>query len=188
MKSNTIKQFTIKHYIQYQEELNHYINGTFDEDYARRIIFFTWILEIKKRKYHSLSDNSAEYNYSQKKKINHPHYKSFRKILEDKEEVVEIINRIFKPEIRIEKNNLEIYNSSYINSLFENEEADIVYKLAGTRTFFLIEHQTKVDYSMPVRILKYSTAIIEMAIKEMYNINKNTIMPNVVPIVIYTGQ
>ena len=41
---------------------------------------------------------------------------------------------------------------------------------------------------MPLRILKYSTAIIEMAIKEMYNINKNTIMPNVVPIVIYTGN
>lgn len=91
MEKNTIKQFTTQHYLEYRKELNYYINGTYDKDFAMRSIFFNWILGIKKQQYHSLSDNSTEYNYS-KKKVNHPHDKSFRKILEDKEEVAEILN------------------------------------------------------------------------------------------------
>lgn len=41
---------------------------------------------------------------------------------------------------------------------------------------------------MPVRILKYSTAIIEIAMQDMNNINQHTRMPSVIPIVIYTGK
>ena len=47
----------------------------------------------------------------------------------------------------------------------QNEEADVVYKLKGKNEFFLIEHQSKVDYRMPFRILKYEMAIIESAIE-----------------------
>ena len=46
----------------------------------------------------------------------------------------------------------------------KNKEADVIYKLKNREVFFLIEHQTKIDYTMPLRILEYETQIMESAI------------------------
>ena len=73
---------------------------------------------------------------------------------------------------KIKPKNLEIYNSSFIDQKFSNQECDIVYKKKGQQIFFLIEHQSKVDYSMPKRILKYQIAIMEMAMKNKKIIKK----------------
>ncbi len=86
-------------------------------------------------------------------------------ILEDKTQVAELINRCLKLKDKIKPKNLEIYNSSFIDQKFSNQECDIVYKKKGQQIFFLIEHQSKVDYSMPKRILKYQIAIMEMSMK-----------------------
>ena len=86
-------------------------------------------------------------------------------ILEDKTQVAELINRCLKLKDKIKSKNLEIYNSSFIDQKFSNQECDIVYKKKGQQIFFLIEHQSKVDYSMPKRILKYQIAIMEMSMK-----------------------
>ena len=54
--------------------------------------------------------------------------------------------------------------------------------------FFLIEHQTKIDYSMPFRILEYEVAIMKSAI-DMNKINtKDYKLPLVISIVLYTGN
>ena len=47
---------------------------------------------------------------------------------------------------------------------FKYKQVDIVYKIKGEEIYFLVEHQTKVDYSMPYRILKYEVEIIESVI------------------------
>ena len=86
-------------------------------------------------------------------------------ILEDKTQVSELINRCLKLKEKIKPKHLEIYNSSFIDQKFSNQECDIVYKKKGQQIFFLIEHQSKVDYSMPKRILKYQIAIMEMSMK-----------------------
>lgn len=52
----------------------------------------------------------------------------------------------------------------------------------------MIEHQTKIDYSMPYRLLKYQVAIMESAIDENKIRNKSYKMPLVIPIVLYTGD
>ena len=108
-------------------------------------------------------------------------------ILEDKTQVAELINRCLKLKDKIKSKNLEIYNSSFIDQKFSNQECDIVYKKKGQQIFFLIEHQSKIDYSMPKRILKYQIAIMEMAMKNKKIIKKNEKLPLVIPIVIYTG-
>ena len=54
--------------------------------------------------------------------------------------------------------------------------------------FFLIEHQSKVDYSMPYRIEEYRLEIIKSAIDVKKIKNKGYEMPEVIPIVIYTGK
>ncbi len=108
-------------------------------------------------------------------------------ILEDKTQVAELINRCLKLKEKIKPKDLEIYNSSFIDQKFSNQECDIVYKKKRQQIFFLIEHQSRIDYSMPRRILKYQIAIMEMAIKSRRRMKKNEKLPLVIPIVIYTG-
>ncbi len=54
--------------------------------------------------------------------------------------------------------------------------------------FFLIEHQTKIDYTMPLRILEYEMAIIKSAIDYKRYGQKDYKIPRVIPIVLYTGK
>ena len=53
--------------------------------------------------------------------------------------------------------------------------------------FLLIEHQTKIDYLMPLRILEYSIEIIRSSINGK-KINKILELPLIIPVVIYTGN
>lgn len=81
-----------------------------------------------------------------------------------------------------------IYSQDYITKDFKYKEADIVYKLKEAEIYFLIEHQTKVDYAMSYRILNYAIEIIRSVVCEQ-KINKITFKyPKVVPIVLYTGK
>ncbi len=108
-------------------------------------------------------------------------------ILEDKTQVAELINRCLKLKEKITPKDLEIYNSSFIDQKFSNQECDIVYRKKGQQIFFLMEHQSRMDYSMPRRILKYQIAIMEMAMKNKRRMKKSEKLPLVIPIVIYTG-
>ena len=130
-----------------------------------------------------LNDANQEYQY-----INSPHDKIFRKILDNKNEAIQIINRILKKEDYISVEGIEIYNSSYISDSLRNSEADIVYKIKNQDIFFLIEHQTKIDYSIPYRILKYEVEIIESVLSNKNYKNKKYKYPVIIPIVLYTGN
>ena len=77
-----------------------------------------------------------------------------------------------KIEIAIEKANKEVQEKGKINK----------------NIFFLIEHQTKIDYTMPFRILKYEVLIMENAIDRKKYGQKNYKLPIVYPIVLYTGN
>ena len=130
----------------------------------------------------TLNDINEEYQY-----INNSHDKIFRKVLEDKNNAIKIINRMLK-EDKVSIEEIEKYNSSYISSKLANSEADIVYKVINQDVFFLIEHQTKIDYSMPYRILKYELEIIESVLIDKNYKNKKYKYPIVIPIVLYTGN
>lgn len=112
--------------------------------------------------------------------------KIFRTLLDDKENAVGIINKAIKTKLKA--SDIEKYNSSFINKAFQNREADIVYKTKTKNIFFLIEHQTKIDYSMPYRILEYEVAIIKCAVNLNKIKNKGYKLPLVIPIVLYTGN
>ena len=114
------------------------------------------------------------------------HDKIFRTILDKKEEAVALINQAIKTKLKAEE--MEKYTSSFVNKIFENREADIVYKYKDKNIFFLIEHQTKIDYTMPYRILEYEIAIMKSAVDIRKIKNKEYKLPLVVPIVLYTGK
>ena len=129
-----------------------------------------------------LEDNNQEYQ------VDKEHDKIFKAIFDNKEEVVKFINKALKLKNEITEEQLEKYNSSYITRAFQSQEADIVYKIKERNVFFLIEHQSTIDYSMPFRILIYQMEIMRSAI-EVSKINtKGYKMPTVIPIVLYTGK
>ena len=144
--------------------------------------------KMQKAKNTTLHEQKEKYERleQQENRVNNEHDKVFRKILSDKIEVAKFLNEQLK--INLKPEDIEQYNSSYINTLMQNEEADVVYKLKAKNEFFLIEHQSKVDYRMPFRILKYEMAIIESAIDEKECKKKDYLYSRVNAIVLYTGK
>ena len=133
--------------------------------------------------------NETEETYKiEQSKINNEHDKIFRKILDDKKVAVNFLNDVLKLEEKITENEIEKYNSSFISNSLINQEADIIYKIKDKNIFFLIEHQTKIDYKMPIRILEYELAIIKSAIETKSISKTKNKIPRVVPIVLYTGR
>ena len=130
-------------------------------------------------------NNNTKRNIRQQlkaRRINNEHDKIFRTVLDKKTDVSKFLNKFLGLNIKTEE--LEKYNSSYIDPKFKNKEADIVYRIKDKNIFLLIEHQTKIDKKMPIRLLEYSAAIIESAIED----TKYKPKPRVIPIVLYTGK
>lgn len=132
-----------------------------------------------------VQEESAVYERTNNK-LHNEHDKIFRKILDNKKEAVNFINKTLKLEIK--EKNLEKYNRSFITNDLINQESDVIYKLKNRNVFFLIEHQTKIDYSMAYRILKYENEIIKTAIDYSKLKQKGYKIPLVVSIVLYTGK
>lgn len=120
--------------------------------------------------------------------INNDHDKFFRSILDDKLEAVKFINKTLKLQPNLEPEDIEKYTSSFVTQELKSQESDIVYKQKGKNVFFLIEHQTKVDYRMALRILQYEYEIIKSAIHNKNKATQEDKIPNVIPIVLYTGK
>ncbi len=118
--------------------------------------------------------------------VNHQHDKIFRTVLDRKSDAIVLINKALNTQLEVQ--DIEKYNSSFINKVFQNREADIVYKIKDRSIFILIEHQTKVDYLMPYRILEYEVAIMQSAIDLDKIKNKESKIPLVISIVLYTGN
>ena len=135
-----------------------------------------------------LKEENENYKYTPSKEVNNEHDKIFRKILDNKKEAANCINKVLGESYKVEPKEIEQYNSSYITEVLKNKECDIVYKLKNKNIFFLIEHQTKVDYSMPYRILEYEYYIIKSAIDIHKLGRKEYKLPVVIAIVIYTGK
>lgn len=120
--------------------------------------------------------------------VTQEHDKIFKQILYDKEEARKFINRYLELEKPIEKGKIELYNSSYVTEAYKSKESDVVYKMKDKNIFFLIEHQSTIDLSMPYRIENYSMQIINAAIDKQKRKSKGYLYPRVIPIVLYTGN
>ena len=127
-------------------------------------------------------NNNTKRNIRQQlkaRRINNEHDKIFRTVLDKKTDVSKFLNKFLGLNIKTEE--LEKYNSSYIDPKFKNKEADIVYRIKDKNIFLLIEHQTKIDKDMPYRLLDYSNGIMRSASEDKKR-------PSVIPIVLYTGK
>ena len=169
MKTNINQQINIDNIEQY------IYNNT-------NIVRFTYETYLKYQEL-ILKEENEIYRY---KKVNNEHDKIFRTILDDKKEAVSLINKALN--IKLEENQIEKYKEKYITENLINKETDIVYKIKNKKAFILIEHQTKIDYSMPYRVMEYQYKIATSAIDVKKVKQKGYKMPVVATIVLYTGQ
>ncbi|MDK2800377.1 MAG: hypothetical protein PWQ70_1996 [Clostridiales bacterium] len=86
-------------------------------------------------------------------------------------------------------------DKEFIQDDFKEKEADIVYKvnIDGKDIIFyiLLELQSKIDYTMPIRLLMYMTEIWKDELKnteEKIKKRKKYRLPAIVPIVLYNGK
>ena len=121
-------------------------------------------------------------------RTNNKHDKTFKIVLENKEEVANLINRVIEFEKRIKAEELEKYNKNFITQNLKIQEADIVYKIKNRNIYFLIEHQTKIDYSMAYRILNYQIEIMRSSVDQKRIKNKEYKHALVISMVLYTGS
>lgn len=88
----------------------------------------------------------------------------------------------------IDFKNMEHVNASFIRKNFKNKESDIIYKLnykdKPFYLYLLIEFQSTVDKSMPLRILSYVIDFYENLLRK----EKLSELPEVFPILIYNGN
>lgn len=142
-----------------------------------------------------LSDIENEYLYKKErrksKEVINPHDKIFKEVLDMKDEAVKFLNKnlgLEDTKYALTEKEIEKYNRSFITSEFRYIQSDVIYKKKDQNIFFLIEHQSKIDYSMPYRMLKYNMEIIESAL-DIEKVNtKMYKLPIVYAFVIYTGS
>ncbi len=116
-----------------------------------------------------------------------PYDKIYRKVLFSKTHATELINQYFLLKNKLTEEDIERYTCKFVNLQFQNRESDILYKMKNTNVFFLIEHQSRIDYNMAQRIAEYQIEIIKLENPKNEN-RKNIIVPLVIPIVIYTNN
>ena len=175
--------FTYENYLEYEK----YLKETKEKDLINN--FYNHIInKFTNTQLNTATLNDVEGKYKVgNSKVKNKHDKIFRTILDKKENAEYLINKAYGENL-VTKDEIEKYNSSYITEIFENRESDVVYKLKNKQVFFLIEHQTKIDYSMPFRILDYEYLIMKSAIDPNKIKNKYYKLPYVMPIVLYTGK
>lgn len=128
----------------------------------------------------TISDRQEEYKI---KKVHQYHDKIFKEILDDKKEFIDFMKK-YTP-YSLKENEVEKYNRKFVTSHFTTKEADIIYKIKERNVFVILEHQSKIDFTMPERILEYCVELMRSAIK---NRKEDESYPLICPIVLYTGK
>lgn len=132
------------------------------------------------------TENFTSNNKNMNKRINNADDKIYRKMFDVKFEAVQFINE--KLNLKLREEELEKYNRSFVTNGLSNKTADIIYKIKGRNVFFLLEHQTKKDVTMPWRLVEYKVELLQGAIDIKKRGKKNFKIPLVIPIVLYTGR
>ena len=154
------------------------------ENKSKEVFTYQQYLECEKEEM-SIGDNIGNYKVIGGARDN-KHDKIFKSILQDKKELTKFLKKYMRHEVKPE--NIELCNTNHITSDYKYSDSDIICKIKGKETYYLIEQQTRVDYSMPYRMLAYSVEIIRAAVRGKNTNSKDFAYPEVIPIVLYTGN
>ena len=143
-------------------------------------------LRVITNDYYKVAEEETRYTFNENY-TNNFNDKIMRKILKDKVQASIYLNEWLKIKngFEIKPDEIEEVTESYITKSWKNKETDIVYKDKKYEgVFYLIEHQTKVDYLMAKRIREYKNEI-----ENQYELNSSSKeirkIANVTALVIY---
>lgn len=91
---------------------------------------------------------------------------------------------------KLDLNSLELQASTYIDQALKHTASDILYKVnylnddLSAYLYILTEHQSSVDFHMPLRLLRYITSIWTEHLKKH---KQDKLLPLVIPLVFYHG-
>lgn len=131
-----------------------------------------------------------------KKDIHHLHDKSYKDLFSKKEIALDLFKRQIKEDwIKdLTYDNLKLVNKSFVTLDYSDTECDLVYEgnFDDEKVIFyiLLEFQSSVDYTMPIRLLFYMCEILREYVKNNNHkkYDKNIKIPAVLPIVLYNGN
>jgi predicted transposase/invertase (TIGR01784 family) len=128
---------------------------------------------------------------------NQKHDAGYKKILSSKENFLRFIERyVHEPwTADISRDDVELVNKSFVTDEYRLLDSDVIYKLkignSDVYFYFLIELQSRVDFTMPFRLLKYMVALLDEIFQntpEDVRTRKGFKLPAVVPIILYNGD
>lgn len=117
--------------------------------------------------------------------VYHRHDKLYRDLLNNKKEFALFLQDFFCYSLSCD---ITKYNRNFITKDYSNTISDVIFKLANKPAYLLIEHQSYPDHSLPYRIYKYYSSILEDHLNSIKNLTKQDKIPLVTPIILYTGS
>lgn len=145
--------------------------------------YINCIHKLRLNEIFQLAEDNSNYNIENRQR----RISLIKKILEDKQEAVHLINKYLDIREKVKKEDIDIYVSNYMNKKYKSKELPLIYKQKNTETFFLIEHLDTIESNIEYKILNYCIDIIyDWSKKKKFNSKNN--YPKVVPIIIYTGK
>ena len=131
-----------------------------------------------------------------KKDLNNIHDKSYKDLFSTKDAFISFVSTFIQGEWvdKLEKDKLILVDKSYILPNYEELESDIVYSATIGKEniifYVLLELQSSVDHSMPIRLLMYMVELWRDTIKNSKKSDvkrKDYRLPAIIPIVLYNG-
>ena len=88
----------------------------------------------------------------------------------------------------IDIDSIEIVNKSFVSEDFLDRESDLIYRIKFNDKeyliYILLEFQSTVDKSIPIRMFSYMLLLYDL----IYKNSKKGLLPNIFPILLYNGQ
>lgn len=131
-----------------------------------------------------------------KKDLNNIHDKSYKDLFSTKDAFLSFVNTFIQGDWvdKLEKDKLILIDKSFISVDYEELESDIVYQATIGKDnvifYVLLELQSSVDYSMPIRLLMYMVELWRDKLRDSKKeeIKRKTYkLPAIIPIVLYNG-
>lgn len=109
-------------------------------------------------------------------------------ILGNKDNFAIFINKFVNNYVNLDSNILEKVTNELDMNKDNFKEPDFIYKTKDEKVYYILEHQTVVDKEIIYRMLNYTLSLIKIIKQIKLDNNENIKLPQIIPIVFYTGK
>lgn len=128
------------------------------------------------------------------KKINKPHDRLFQSCLRNKRVLTGFLQTHLPTHVlsRVDMHSIEILSQSFVNERLRLKESDLLISAnisdRCSYIYFLCEHQSKVDHTMPLRLWAYLIQFLAYYATNYPKSCQEKNLPVIVPLLYYNGE